>query len=342
MTNTDHNFYTDELIAIEPANSKYVGITWQVTDFCNYSCSYCNPGNYEGKHKNIANFDKIVQNLTKITNHYRSQGYEAFKFYFSGGEPTVWKHLIPLIEWLKNQLDEPQIGINTNLSRSTKWWTQNHHLFHDVVASFHIEYVDKERYLKNLTYLQDKVNYLCSRMMMEEKHFQEVIDYGTMLKSKLLNYNLEWVPLWDDIRTDVGPWEYSEQWMKDFFEKSSFERQEKVQKPRGTKWRMSSNEIYKSGACRSLNGNRIVSDRKNYFMGWQCNVGESLFINARGQISAASCGQGPELGNIYRDIKINSGTIICNKTQCTCGTDIYITKHKAPHHNIIATENSHG
>ena len=319
----------DKLIEIRPKNRPYVSITWQVSDFCNYKCKYCNPGNWAGnnaKERVDTDYEQILENLNYLLGHYETRGYKGFKFYFSGGEPTVWPHLLPLIKWLKERVDDPQIGNNTNLSTSTTWWKKNYHLFHDVVASYHIDFANSERYMNNLIFLQDKVNYLCSRMMMQEDKFDEVILFGNKVKSTLQNYNIEWVPLFDEISVDTGPWKYSEPRMYEFFETHTFESQTLVKKPLGSKWACSSNEIYDSGRIIPLNGNRLVAERRNFFEGWQCNVDESLFINSAGIISAASCGQGPNLGNIYDSVTTLSEPIICGKTQCTCGTDILISK----------------
>lgn len=319
----------DKLIAIEPMYSPYVNITWQVNDFCNFKCKYCNPGNWAGlgpKHNTENDYNKILSNLNKIITYFESKKTKGYKFYFSGGEPTVWPFLIPLIEWLKKRIDDPHIGINTNLSRSTAWWKEHYHLFHDVVASFHIDFANRDRYLDNLVFLQDKVNYLCSRMMMQEDRFNEVVEFGKKVMSTLENYNLEWVPLFSDIDINVKPWDYSEPWMHEFFKTHSFESQTKINKPNGSKWQCASKEVYESGHEQPLNGNRLVAERRNFFSGWECNVDESLFINSQGYTSAASCGQGPQLGNIYESVKIMPDPVICKKQQCTCGTDIIISK----------------
>ena len=318
-----------KLIAIRPIADSYINITWQVSDFCNFKCSYCNPGNWAGNNtkKNTAeDFDKIVENLNIVLTQYESRGYLGFKFFFSGGEPTVWPHLIPLINWLKSRLDDPHIAINTNLSTSTNWWKENYHLFHDIVASYHIDFANTPRYIDNITFLQDKVNYLCCRMMMQENRFDEVIAFGKTIPTLLKNYNMEWVPLFDDISVEAGPWKYSEQRMYEFFETHTFESANQMPKPNGSKWHTASKEVYQSGAEQPLNGNRLVAERKNFFAGWQCYVDESLFINSTGRITAASCGQGPVLGNIYETVTTISAPIICGKEQCTCGTDILITK----------------
>ena len=319
----------DKLISIKPVQTPYVNITWQVSDFCNFKCSYCNPGNWAGlnpKKNTPEDFQKIIDNFDKIITAYEDRGYHGYKFFFSGGEPTVWPHLLPLIKWLKIRADDPHIAINTNLSTSTAWWKTNYHLFHDIVASYHIDFANTPRYIDNLVFLQDKVNYLCCRMMMQENRFDEVIVFGEKLKTILQNYNVEWVPLFSDIGTHVGPWNYSEPRMHDFFKTHTFESQTKLPKPPGSKWHTASKEVYASGFEQPLNGNRLVAERRNFFSGWKCYVDESLFINSQGNISAASCGQGPALGNIYGTVTTISNAITCKKEQCTCGTDILITK----------------
>jgi hypothetical protein len=95
-------------------------------------------------------------------------------------------------------------------------------------------------------------------MMMREEQFQEVIDFGNLLKTKLDNYNIEWVPLFDDISTVVGPWEYGEEWMKEFFKTHSFDSQQRRQKARGSKWSMASKEVYEDGTEQAFNGNRLT------------------------------------------------------------------------------------
>jgi organic radical activating enzyme len=319
----------DRLIAIKPMYEPYVNITWQVNDFCNFKCTYCNPGNWAGlgkKYDSPSDYLKILHNMEKIISHYEKKGTKGYKFFFSGGEPTVWDNLIPLILWLKERIDDPHIAINTNLSRSTNWWKDHYHLFHDVVASFHIDFANRDRYLTTLEFLQDKVNYLCSRMMMQENRFDEVVEFGELVKSKLKNYNLEWVPLFKTISTDVEPWDYSDPKMHEFFKTHTFESKTTIHKPEGSKWQCASKEVYSSGNEMPLNGNRIVAERRNFFSGWLCNVDESLFINSAGITTAASCGQGPDLGNIYDDIQLLSKPVLCRKLQCTCGTDIIITK----------------
>ena len=316
------------LIAIRPTESPYVSITWQVNNFCNYRCSYCNEGNWSGSHRNENNLDVLLSNLKNILDHYRSAGYVNFKFFYSGGEPTIWKSLIPVSNFLKQELKENvTLGINTNLSRKLNWWEKNYHLFDDVVASYHPEFADKDNFFKVAEFLQDKINYLCLRMMMLEDKFDDMINLGSEVKQRLKNYNLEWVPLLDEMSVNAVPWNYTDPRINEFFKHNSFESYTSIAKPMPTV-NLSCTEHYDDGSSKIINSKRLVAEQRNFFKGWRCNVNESIFISPTGTMKAASCGQGPILGNVFSTFDINSQAVICQKDYCHCGTDILITKEK--------------
>jgi organic radical activating enzyme len=317
-----------DLIAIQPKNDPYVSITWQVNNFCNYRCSYCNEGNWSGTYTNENKLDILVDNLQKIIDHYRFAGYVNFKVFYSGGEPTLWKGLIPVSEFLKKSLgDHVTLGINTNLSRKIGWWEKNYHLFDDVVASYHPEFANKNNYFEIAEFLQDKINYLCLRMMMVEEKFDEMVLLGNEFKSRLKNYNLEWVPLLNEMSIGAVPWEYNDPRITEFLSKNNFETNISIYKPK-SKLSLVSIEKYNDGTTKILNSNRIIAENKNFFKGWRCKVNEAIFISPSGSMKAASCGQGPMLGNIFSNFEITSESIICQKDYCHCGTDILISKEK--------------
>jgi organic radical activating enzyme len=126
-----------ELVKILPGENKYLNVTWQVNNWCNYKCSYCNEGNWSGTHKN-EDTDKYIDFLDKLITRFQFKGYESFKFFFSGGEPVYWKPLLEVAEFIHKKCDKPLLAINTNLSNSLSWWEKNYHYFQDVVASYHL------------------------------------------------------------------------------------------------------------------------------------------------------------------------------------------------------------
>lgn len=316
------------LIAILPEHKPYVAITWQVNNFCNYRCSYCNEGNWSGSYTNENKIDILLSNLDKIIKYFQDNGYVYFKFYFSGGEPTLWKGLIPVSQFLKDTLgDNTTLGINTNLSRKISWWEKNYHFFDDVVASYHPEFANKSNYLEIAEFLQDKLNYLCLRMMLLEEKFDEMVSIGNEFKNKLKNYNLEWVPLLDEMSVVAEPWKYNDPRIPEFIAENNFESKITIYKPQ-PKISLASIEKYDDGTVKVLNSNRIISENRNFFRNWRCKVHESIFISPSGSMRAASCGQGPYLGNIFDVFNFTLQDVICQKDHCHCGTDILITKEK--------------
>ena len=314
-----------KLISIT-APEKYLSVTWQVNNFCNFKCSYCNPGNWSGTEKNNGNLGQYLFNLDAIINLYKSKGYKHFKFFFSGGEPTAWKNFIPVCEWLKKEMPDCTVAVNTNLSRPLNWWKKHYHLFDDIVASFHIEFSDKDSYEKNCLFLCDKVNYLSSKMLMHEDRFWEVVEFGEHLKTTLPNYHIEWTPLFDEMTVNAKPWDYKDPKKVKFLNAHTVDHQISIFKPNKENFCISYSS-YDDGTSTHTDSNDVIINRQNFFQGWNCSVGDCIFINPAGTVSLSSCGQGGVVGNILDDISgIGPKEIICGKEHCHCGTDILIPK----------------
>lgn len=316
-----------KLIAIE-APQPYLSITWQVNNYCNYQCSYCNPGNWGGTDRNEGNTDKYIKNLEIIVNKYKKAGYKNFKFFFSGGEPTAWKNFIPICEWIYNELPRATLAVNTNLSRPLAWWEKYYYLFDDIVASFHIEFANKKRYEENNIFLCDKVNYLSTKMLLHDERFWEVVEYGNYLKTVMPNYFIEWTPLFDEMTSNTGPWHYSDPAKVEFIRNNITEVQQKKRKPTKRTTMTVSYSKYDDDTSEVCNSNEVIVVGNNFFTNWECSVGDCIFINPVGEMSLASCGQGGNVGHILEDIaRVGPRVITCAKEHCHCGTDIIIPKY---------------
>ena len=321
-----------ELLKILPGENKYMNVTWQVNDWCNFRCSYCNEGNWGGNNPN-KDTDKYIEFLDTLITKYQERGYESFKFFFSGGEPTYWKPLIPIANFLHEKCDKPLLAINTNLSNPLSWWLDNYYYFQDVVASYHIEYIKYDKYIKNAKFLQDKINYLALRIMMEESRFQECIDIGKKIYDEMDNCVVEWVPLLKDLSTSAEMWDYDEDWKNDFFKETDgyMRKWGKVNERRDFKPAYSL-EVWDDGKIRPVNSNRLSAEKLTNFQGWTCYLNDAIFISPSGDVSAGSCGVSGVFSNINtwkeKDLNHIGNPVICPKNHCTCGTDVIIPKTK--------------
>jgi len=318
------------------APDRYMSITWQVNNYCNYSCTYCNPGNYSGENPNGGQLDFYLANLQGIVDVYQDAGYGHFKFFFSGGEPTAWENFIPICEWIRDELPDATIAVNTNLSRPLNWWKKHYHLFDDIVASFHVEHANKDKYEEKNIWLCDKVNYLCTKMLMHEERFWEIVEYGNYLKTVMPNYVIEWTPLFDELSNNAGPWEYTDNLKRQFLEQNGTEMHFTIPKPYKDS-KAVSYSVFEDGTVTPCNSNELIVNKQNFYSGWKCDIGDCVFISPRGDISMASCGIAPPVGHILTDIdNVKPQSIVCNKVHCYCGTDIIIPKRPLSNQNIIA------
>jgi hypothetical protein len=128
---------------------------------------------------------------------------------------------------------------------------------------------------------------------------------------------------------NAGPWQYQDLQKEMFVKNNSIETKQTLPKP-NKRCETTSYSRYDDGFITPTNSNQVIVDGENFFTGWKCNVGDSIFISPNGEVSLASCGQGGVVGHILEDIsKVGPKQITCFKKHCHCGTDIIIPKFKA-------------
>lgn len=317
----------DSLIAIWPAEEKFLNLTWQVSDVCNYSCSYCNPWNYGSQRKNL-DTARYLEVLRQIISHFKSQNYKYFKFFFSGGEPSIWPPLIEICKFIRSSVEHSTIAINTNLSRSADWWKKNYVYFDDVVASFHVESCNQENYLKNIDFLQYRLNYLACRLLLHDDRFKEVVDFSERLKGFLKNGVIEYAALFEELTPHSGMHYYKEEWKREFIKNNFYFHKREVDFCfLNNTNKAFCKEVYRNGHEVDLNATRLISTNKNNFKGWTCWINDSIFINPAGDIQLASCKMSKTIGNLHSGpLSLSSVPVVCAVSSCGCGTDINIRK----------------
>ncbi len=318
----------NKVTKIIPAKEKWLSIVWQVNDFCNFRCSYCNEGNWGGRHKHENDIDTILTTLDYIIDLYQQRGYRYFKLFLSGGEPTLWPGLVPTIELFRQKVEYPGscVGINTNLSRGLKWWKEHVHLFDDVVASYHAEFTRDDRYFENYNWLCTQIAYCCARVMMHKDKWDQCIAMTERLK-ECPNYIIDYVPVLDELRPTTEEYHYDEDWQIEFFKSNpdvKYISQPVEKDPNYAYAKMVINHQEEV----PIDTNWIMQSGQNFWEGWKCNIQDSLHIYPDGRIRQASCGVGPIVGNISGEFDAtNIKPVICPKHHCHCAADFNIAKN---------------
>lgn len=314
----------EDFVKIQSVNKPYLTILWQVNNWCNFKCSYCNEYSNGGDYKNNDKVDASIEVFESIIKTYQAQGVENFFLKITGGEPSMWKGTISIIKKFNEIVPKGQrkVSLNTNLSRDIDWWGKYYTLFDVVIGTYHSEFTDLEHYVTVTKFLQDKV-FLKSKIMMNKNSFDQCVEVANKIKKVCQNYSIEYTPVLASLTSDVEPYYYEDQNHLDFFETHSNENTRKKL----------DNDLFEKICVIDNNNkikytdNQIIIKRKNNFKNWQCNVYENLFISRDGTISQSTCGQGKIIGNIFESLKIKElESIICNKDWCHCGVDIMNSK----------------
>lgn len=320
-----------DLTAIEWSDNPVLFITWQVSDVCNYRCDYCNEGNWGGAQPNTQ-VEVYQQNLELILAKMAMQGYRKIKLFLSGGEPTHWQGLIPMLDWFNHRPGwAVTTAVNTNLSRPLVWWEHYYHKFDDVVASYHPGWAKHDNFLNVARFLQTRVNYLAVRMMMSEDHWDAQLKRADEIYGSLDNVFLEYVPILAEMSRTTEPYNYQDQHKVAWLQQNNLRIKQNATKPNNRVGGTGTLERYSDGTVQPVNSNRIAAEKHNFFQGWQCDIGSSINIATNGDITLASCGISGVIGNINSSINLDNmpTTITCSKYHCHCGTDICIPK-RAP------------
>ena len=114
------------------------------SDFCNYSCHYCWPGAHAGTMKLPPPTDIFKHNIKKYCNWVQKHNpdIENFYFHYSGGEPSMFPHMSDYLKFVADEIPNGYSGLQTNGSRTLRWWEKNLPNLHQISISVHVGSAD--------------------------------------------------------------------------------------------------------------------------------------------------------------------------------------------------------
>ena len=137
-----------KIIQIEPTVDAFT-ITWTIQLRCNYDCMYCGDIRHEYKKGSMPDLEEMQNYWTQVyekTKHLN----KPYKLVISGGEPTINKNLLPMLEWLHTNYGKEiiQIGICTNGSASLSHYLKLFKYLNFIAFSTHTEFFDEEKFFE--------------------------------------------------------------------------------------------------------------------------------------------------------------------------------------------------
>lgn len=312
-------------------SNNFFRIEYMLGNICNYKCNYCFPGSNEGTIK-WPDVELVKTNLSHLLDHYISQGRNKFELYLIGGEPTIWKDLPKLTEFLKNKYNI-SIHISTNGSCSPAWWKRNAKFYDSIDISVHHELAEVDHIVSVADVIyKEKIN-VVANVLMDPLHF----DKCKSIVEELKNSQHRWPIIAKSVHYN-GVTNYSDDQKKYFDQRikrypNLLRYAANVSKAGPTKKVWVITEENKK--TRVPNDSWFALNQLNYFDGWECNLGvEYIKIHPTGEITG-NCREYiygiDEYYNLYRtefskEFSPELVPTICKKFICSCSGEIVLNK----------------
>jgi len=313
-------------IKVEKAHPfKYKLIEWKIHNVCNYDCSFCGSEHKNGSSKwfSLDEYKKHIDKLIDACNG------EPVWVQITGGEPTLYPKLVPLLEYIKSK--GAMVSLLSNGSRTIRWWTELKekqaldHLF----LTYHSEQTTNYQHITEVANLfhNEPIEVTCLithvyNSMHQAVEAQQYIveNTGAIISLKAMN---------------IGTYDiysmYTKEELANLKSKSGA-----LGKLRDTKVKSPLNDQYKLDHTLQITNNdntillsnaqSLMKNQKNRFFDWDCNIGESMMRIDYDIIYRGVCGEG-EKRSIYDDtISFTDNYITCKQPHCFCGTDLVATK----------------
>lgn len=302
-------------------------ISWNFTNMCNFACEYC-PDELHNGTSGFPDYDRALNFLKRLADKHENIFIELL-----GGETTMWPKLIPFMMEVK-KLTNVVVEINTNGSRTSKWWQRwcdadlatNSFL----VFSYHAAFCDPDLFYNNLE-IASKDHQVVANFMLDPNYWDK--SYNLFERAKTLPIDA----LFKVLRKDFHPSKlidgYTDKMLeiiKNTDERYMYRRRDYPKPSDSLVWPM---KIYYNGE--PAHWQKFIVEGNHKFKGWKCAAGSKRFyINFSGDVFACSqvMSYDPSqagkyyLGNINNDIQILDEYITCPKDYCPCKMDAIVDK----------------
>jgi sulfatase maturation enzyme AslB (radical SAM superfamily) len=335
-------------VAVEHNNKNsdsLVKIEWFISKRCNFHCSYCSK--YTHDHTSgFPDLDTMKSTLDKIM----STTDKRIRLSFTGGEPTICKHLFDFCKWGKEKYGDRinQFSITTNGSRTEKYYVELSKYVNSMIFSYHMEYHDVEK-IPDSVYAVHKAGHLGHlhvHMMMLPTVFDKATKQIDEFRSKGIAVSIRRIrpahredtreirqPFDNDRKynaielagTDGRP-DYSKD--KGYYtdEEVSYLKSLPVSDFKNVTVHEMDNDY--NVTSRETNVNEFTVAKNNQYLNWYCWAGvQSLRIEPNGDVWNATC-RTKKLGNIYTKFSMLQAPEPCIRNWCSCAADLNTTKVK--------------
>ena len=329
---------------VNPDFDNYLSIRYEFTNVCNYNCNYCWPDSHAGTTK-WPDFDLICKNFDHLITVYKTYfNKKIISIELTGGEPTLWPKLGEFVKFLKEKHDV-RVSVDTNGSRTLRWWKEYSQYFNDIAISMHHEFSNVNHIIELLDLIYNTDTTIGGvSVCMDPVAWNKCVELVDLLVAHPTPWLVKSTTLVSSTGANLGV-------IKDYTSDQLDYLKNKIKKIPPNEYinkMRNLNNIqedktqavitWEDGTCSPYSSLVVVSKKLNNFFGWECNLGvDRVNVQRDGSLQGA-CGETKVHGNNYFKIHdidfVEKFTpdvikpIKCSMLICGCKTEMRITKHK--------------
>lgn len=294
----------------DPSKNDWFLISWNITNKCNYRCSYC-PSQLHNGSLGWPNFEIAKDFVEKFNPLGKKLCYRI-----TGGEPTYWKHFIDLAKIIKER--GHTFSFLSNGSQTVEYYKSIAGYTDGIIISYHPEYSSIEHFSEIAKCFSSPV--IVNFMMVPDK-FEELLHVA----KRLYDLSGDNLSIWPKVIVDKtssldeitnDPIYYTNE-QKSIIENWPYFR------------KLKDNDLHRGDIVyngKKVSANELILSDLNNHIGWKCWAGlHMLSIDNNGQIYRSDCRQGGSIGTL-KSFSRPTDPLICSKPRCACLSDIYLKK----------------
>jgi organic radical activating enzyme len=296
---------------------------WKLTDYCNWSCSYCSPTLHEGKYYH-ANQLSSDQRVRVFLNRLESiKGDKKLIVCLTGGEPTTHPLFAEILERVQSL--GGYVDLITNGSRPVAWWKKLPRLPDFNIISLHPEFTDLAKINELALYFSSQKASVKFNLCADPANWDWVESVYSQLDPSL--HDAVICKILTRHRHEVDPqfvdgqlYDYTKEQMDFIKKRSAYQREQRHPGDNSVGY-------YDDGSSFNLNPYRLTANNNHKFYGWECTAGQTGFmIEPDGKIWAGLCAT--KFLGLIDSFSILEDPVKCKIPFCKCPADIAINKKK--------------
>lgn len=297
-------------------------VEWQLGNTCNYDCEFCAPEIKNGSLPWI-DIDLVIKTCQRLIDD--SNG-KMLRFYFTGGEPTLYKDIKKLLDYVHKR--GHTTTLYSNGSRTIRWWQDlaSANNLDCLTLSLHLHQgANIEHFKKIISIFNNTDTVVIVTIMATIEYFdksvqslEELKKYNVLLNLRGINRN-DKLDNYNDYQLHILQQNASVIGDSFIMKNNKFTNKEMLELT------MSDNSKIKKRASEI----QVTPELSNFY-GWKCSIGQHVLDIKYDTVYRGMCQVGGIISSIYENFSWQHDDVVCDKQYCTCVMDI-----RAPKYSII-------